>query len=271
VGRRADLKYPLREVGLPLALTVASTFTPVVVRASCLAAAFLYSVFIYYVDFANRRIARTLIAAVCFAALYGGLFWLATPEIHPGQHPARVARAPAAASPHAIPPPTPPEGAGETRPTARIGLAMGANAPELKPDLPGLCASPAITCLGEEGVQGKTLSLFLQPKGSGWIVILITVYGDDNIIEDFHVLVSTTAEGVGLDYVGQRQLPQQKSLEFGEIIAYSTALEREPYKYAVDLTVATGVRTIPITIAAWGSDMKTHTVTAQFHVIRTKH
>lgn len=134
-----------------------------------------------------------------------------------------------------------------------------------------------VTCLEEESVSGKTLSLSFHRKNRTSIAILVKCYAGMSLeglyadqLYSPRIAVTTSAKEIGLSYHDQRMRPLRNNLEFSEIGWFPTSQEQKPYRFVVDIELTAPVKTFPLTITVQGMNMSTHTTTVDFTVTDAK-
>lgn len=130
-----------------------------------------------------------------------------------------------------------------------------------------------LTCLEEESVTGRPLSLSFHGGSRVTIAILVKVYvvgTNAEFLPEPRIDVSTSAKDVGLSYQGQPMNPPRNRVEFSSILLYPTSQEHAPYGFLVDIELRAPIETFALTITVRGQNMKRHSTSVNFIVADAK-
>jgi acyl carrier protein len=127
------------------------------------------------------------------------------------------------------------------------------------------CTKEGISCLGENAISDKTISIPLQ-KGTDWsrIAVLITFTEPGNMAQ---IVVSTTSDAVGLNYADHRDGMFHKQVEFQSEYPEAISKTERPLWYPVDILFRNPVEKFPLTITVKEDDQPAHSVTTYLKVL----
>jgi hypothetical protein len=128
------------------------------------------------------------------------------------------------------------------------------------------CVTTGVTCLGEEKIKGKTITVPLQ-HGTHWqrIVLLVSTFEAGlSDLDNPHVVVSTTSPDVGLSYASHRDGEFRKHLEFTDEL-FSTTRYNEPDSFTLDIELGSGIESFPLKVEVWADGLPHHVVSFAVH------
>jgi len=130
------------------------------------------------------------------------------------------------------------------------------------------CTEKGITCLGEQEISGKTITIPLQ-RGADWSRIALLISSTD-YAETIKVVASTESDEVGLNYVGHRDGSFHKQIEFTTDYVNPISESQSPLWFPIDITFRKLIRRFPLTVTVSEYGVATDAVTTHLRIIRPR-